>query len=451
MSRTRSLDYLSTPLRRARSSARVGRVRELGARTAIVTGLSDVASLGHRLRFAAGGNVVHGEVVGLTPTDTVVMMEHSADWLRIDHPAVHLGPFRLYPDESWLGRIIDSEGRAVDGGGLLQGPKGIGLENAPPPATSRRAMGGGLATGYAVFDSVLPIVRGQRIGLFSGSGVGKSSLMAAFARDLEADVVVIGMIGERGREVREFVERVLGRKGLARSVVVAATSDQSALARRRAAFTAMAVAEHFRDAGQHVLLMIDSVTRLAEAHREIASVSGEPAAMRGHPPSLMPLLAGFAERAGPGSDAQGDITAVMTVLVSGSDMDEPVADILRGLLDGHFVLSRTIAERGRFPAIDVLQSVSRALPHAATSSENELVQRVRRSLSLFEESEIMVRAGLHHPGADDDLDTAIRLFPRLDAFCSERNAGERRAAFERIAEIFDGQAARAPSPGPVQD
>lgn len=439
MPETQSLEFLTAPLRRLKPTARVGRVRKVGSRVATVSGLSDIAAVGHRIRFGNGKLGVTGEVVEVTQSDVMVMLDNAVDWLRIDDAALHLGAFRLFPDDSWLGRIIDSDGRPLDGRGLLQGARAVALENTPPPATERRVLGHPLATGYAIFDTVLPIVRGQRIGLFSGSGVGKSSLMASFARDLEADVVVIGLIGERGREVREFVERVLGKKGLARSIVVAATSDRSALARRRAAFTAMAAAEHFRDRGKHVLLMIDSVTRLAEAHREIATASGESVAMRGHPPSLTQLLSSLSERAGPGAAGQGDITAIMTVLVSGSDMDEPVADILRGLLDGHFVLSRSIAERGRFPAIDVLQSVSRALPHAASEDENTLIQAMRSALSLYEESEIMIRAGLHQPGASSDLDRAIRLFPSLDDFCAERNGADRRAAFVALASLLAEQ------------
>lgn len=448
MPETQSLDLLTAPLRRLKPTARVGRVRKVGNRVAVVAGLSDIAAVGHRIRFEAGAQTVNGEVVEVTPTDVVVMIDSAVDWLRIDHAALHLGPFRLFPDDSWLGRIVDCDGRPLDGRGLIRGAEAVSLEASPPQATERRALGGPLETGYAIFDTVLPIVRGQRVGLFSGSGVGKSSLMGAFARDLEADVVVIGLIGERGREVREFVERVLGRKGLARSIVVAATSDRSALARRRAGFTAMAVAEHFRDQGKHVLLMIDSVTRLAEAHREIATASGESVAMRGHPPSLTQLLSSLAERAGPGAAGQGDITAIMTVLVSGSDLDEPVADTLRGLLDGHFVLSRAIAERGRFPAIDVLQSVSRALPHAANMEENALIRTMRGNLSLYEESEIMVRTGLHQPGASADLDRAIHLYPALDAFCAERNKSGRTTAFAKLAGLLDDAGASGAEAAP---
>jgi flagellum-specific ATP synthase len=308
-------------------------------------------------------------------------------------------------------------------------------------------MGGRLATGVAVFDTLLPIVRGQRIGLFAGSGVGKSTLLGKLARGLAADVVVIALIGERGRELRAFVEGVLGAEGMARSVVVAATSDRSPLERRRCAQAAMAVAEHFRDSGRHVLLLADSVTRFAEAHREIALAAGEPAALGGHPPSLAHQVMSLAERAGPGAGDQGDITAVFTVLVAGSDMEEPVADILRGVLDGHVVMDRAIAERGRYPAIDLLRSVSRSLPDAASAEENALISAARRLLGAYDRAEMMIRAGLYAKGSDPVVDEAIRIWPALDAFLAEDAPGGVPASFARLAECLAApQAAQRPSP-----
>lgn len=421
MEQLRSLDLMSAVVARHPVVRRVGRIKSLASNLVRVSGLSDVASIGDRVCFEGRSERDRGEVVGVSADDLNVLVDGSVAGLRIGQAVRHTQDAGISPDQSWLGRVIDGEGDPLDGEPIVAGERAIALQAPPPPATARRALGPRLATGYALFNTLLPIVRGQRLGVFSGSGVGKSSLMAAFARDMEADVIVIALIGERGREVKQFVERVLGKKGLQRSVVIAATSDQSALARRRAAFTAMAVAEFFRDQGQHVLLMLDSITRLAEAHREIASASGEPSSMRGYPPSMVNLLAGFAERAGPGADGQGDITAVLTVLVSGSDMEEPVADTLRGLLDGHVILSRRIAERGRFPAVDILQSVSRSLPEAATDEENQLISVARQTLGIFEESEIMVRSGLYQPGANPELDVAIRLQPALDAFAAERS------------------------------
>jgi flagellum-specific ATP synthase len=230
---------------------------------------------------------------------------------------------------------------------------------------------------------------------------------------------VIALIGERGRELREFTEHVLGPSGMARSVIVAATSDQSALTRRRCASTAMAVAEHFRDQGLHVLLLADSITRFAEAHREVALAAGESPALRGFPASLTQAIMGLAERAGPGPQFAGDITAIFSVLVAGSDMDEPVADIVRGVLDGHVVLDRKIAERGRFPAIDLLRSVSRSLPNAASADENHLIAEARRLLGAWERAELMVQAGLYATGSDPAIDAALRVWPSLDRFLAE--------------------------------
>jgi flagellum-specific ATP synthase len=277
------------------------------------------------------------------------------------------------------------------------------------------------------------LVRGQRIGLFAGSGVGKSSLLAKFARGVAADVAVIALVGERGRELRDFTERVLGPAGLARSVVMTATSDQSPLMRRRCALSAMAVAEHFRDQGLHVLLLVDSVTRFAEAHREVALASGEQASLRGYPPSTAHSIMALAERAGPGPRDSGDITAVFSVLVAGSDMDEPVADIVRGTLDGHVVLDRKIAERGRYPAIDLLRSVSRALPEAASPAENALIADARRTLGAYDRAEMMVQAGLYVQGTDPVVDRAIRLWSQLDGFLAEdAPAGGPDASFARL-------------------
>jgi flagellum-specific ATP synthase len=313
----------------------------------------------------------------------------------------------------------------------------------PPKAAGRRHMGERLDTGLSVFNTILPIVRGQRIGLFAGSGVGKSTLLAKLAQHMEADVVVMALIGERGREVNHFVEQVLGPEGMRRAVVVAATSDQSPLVRRRCAWAAMTIAEHFRDQGKNVLLLADSVTRFAEAHREISAASGEAPALRGFPPSVTPLITGMCERAGPGTGDQGDITAVFSVLVAGSDMDEPIADILRGVLDGHIVLNREIAERGRFPAIDVSRSVSRSLPAAATKEENDLILDVRKYLGSYEQSEVMIRAGLYSEGTDPVLDTAVKLWPELDGFFGRDDPNGVKSSFDRLKLLLRRAAAGA--------
>lgn len=409
---------LTQEIGRIRTSRPIGRVVTAGGATLVVRGLQTRAALGDRVEIRTA-RACGGEVVGIGMESLSVLPDDGMEGLAIGTEVALDGPATISPDNAWIGRVIDPLGRPLDGRPLFPGDVPRSLRADPPAPARRRRLGARLSTGKAAFDTVLPIVRGQRIGLFAGSGVGKSSLLGSFARALAADVVVIALIGERGRELREFTETVLGPEGMARSVVVAATSDRSPLLRRRCALTAMAVAEHFRDQGLHVLFLADSVTRFAEAHREIALSAGESASLRGYPPSLQHAIMALAERAGPGAEGQGDITAIFSVLVSGSDMEEPVADILRGVLDGHVVLDRRIAERGRYPAIDLLRSVSRSLPWAATDAENELIARTRRLLSAWDRAEMMVQAGLYQKGTDPTVDLAIRHWPALDAFLAE--------------------------------
>ncbi|AXC50994.1 FliI/YscN family ATPase [Paracoccus suum] len=392
---------------------RLGRIVSIGAGVVTVGGIGTRAAIGDRLQFATG---VAGEVVRLGPEGASALIEGSLDGLAIGALAELGARAQIAPHDGWLGRVVDCFGNPLDGRPLNAGAVPRAFRAPPPQAAERGRLGARIRTGLAAFDTLLPIVRGQRIGLFAGSGVGKSTLLGNLSRGMECDVAVIALIGERGRELREFVEEVLGPEGMARAVIVAATSDQSPLLRRRCAWAAMTVAEHFRDAGKHVLFMADSITRFAEAHREIALAAGEAPSYRGFPASTAHLIMSLAERAGPGVEGSGDITGIFSVLVAGSDMDEPVADILRGVLDGHVVLDRAIAERGRFPAVDVLRSVSRSLPAAASAAENALLMRARAMLGAYAESELMIRAGLYAPGSDPQLDEAVRLNPAIDRF-----------------------------------
>lgn len=399
-----------------------GLVHAIQAGVVLVSGLNNHAALGDRVEFHLPGTArLQGEVIALQARFAAILPEGPSEGLHIGARAELLFAPRLSPAESWIGRIIDPLGQPLDGRPLEAGPEARRYRTAPPPAATRNRLGGRLQTGLAVFDTILPIVQGQRLGLFAGSGVGKSTLLSALAKGVAADVVVIGLIGERGRELREFVEEVLGPEGMARAVVVAATSDQSPMMRRRCAWAAMTVAEFFRDQGLHVLFLADSITRFAEAHREIALAGGESPSYRGFPPSVSNLIMALAERSGPGPRGAGDITGIFSVLVAGSDMEEPIADILRGVLDGHVVLDRAIAERGRFPAIDVLRSVSRSLPQAASAAENGLLARARAMLGAYTESELMIRAGLYSAGADPNLDEAVRLYPGLDDFVTRQS------------------------------
>ena len=424
-----------------------GAVHAIQAGVVLVAGLNDHAALGDRVRFdMPGGAELAGEIIALEGRIASVLTEGPAEGLHIGARAELLFSPAIAPSESWVGRIIDPFGRPLDGRPLGAGPAERPYRAAPPPAATRKRLGTRLATGLAIFDTLLPLVRGQRVGLFAGSGVGKSTLLSNLAKGVAADVVVIAMIGERGRELREFVESVLGPEGMARAVVVAATSDQSPLMRRRCAWAGMSVAEHFRDQGKHVLFLADSITRFAEAHREIALAGGESPSYRGFPPSTSNLIMALAERSGPGPEGAGDITGIFSVLVAGSDMEEPVADILRGVLDGHVVLDRAIAERGRFPAIDVLRSVSRSLPHAATSDENRMIAKARAMLGSYSESELMIRAGLYSPGSDPILDEAVRLYPGLDHFVTLASPSVAQS-FAMLGESLSPGAARGGARG----
>ncbi len=426
-------EQLSAEVQAVRPVRNIGRVHRIYGGVIEVTGLSGVAGQADLVEIGPPGQAGRlGEVIGLTPDLVTVLPDGDVEGLAIGEAVTLMGSGEIAPDDSWIGRVIDPFGKALDGRPILRGVQARPLRGVPINPTERRVLGARLETGMKVFNTLLPIVRGQRIGLFAGSGVGKSTLLAKLARGVHADVVVIGLIGERGREVREFVERVLGPEGMKRAVVVAATSDQSPLVRRRSAWTMMAVAEHFRDQGKHVLLLADSVTRFAEAHREIALASGEESSLRGFPPSTAHQITSLCERAGPGAENQGDITAVFSVLVAGSDMEEPVADILRGVLDGHVVLDRKIAERGRFPAIDLLRSVSRALPDAASDAENTLISLARQRLGAYDRSEMMIQAGLYTPGTDPVLDAAIEAWPKLDAFLAQDEWENTQASFRDL-------------------
>lgn len=416
---------------------KVGRVSSVSGGVVRVTGLGDDARIGSRITIQRrSGEVLVGETVQLDNGGIVALPEGPMDGIGLDDRVILSGESVIAPDNSWIGRIIDPNGNPLDGRPLATGVVSRPLQNPPPPPGTRRALGSRLDTGLALFNTVLPIVRGQRLGLFAGSGVGKSTLLGNFAQKVEADVVVIGLIGERGREVRQFVDEVLGPEGLARTVVIAATSDQSPLTRRRCAWTSMAVAEHFRDQGLSVLLIADSITRFAEAHREVAVAAGEAPVLRGYPPSTAHQIMSLCERAGPGAETGGDITAIISVLVAGSDMEEPIADILRGVLDGHIVLDRAIAERGRFPAVDVLRSVSRSLPNCASASENNSISTYRRILSTYSANELMISAGLYTAGSDPEIDRSIAVWPDLDAFAARQQDNGIAEAFSTLDVIL---------------
>lgn len=394
-----------------------GRVVALRGLVVAIAGPTGAMPIGGRLVIETDSRMIPCEVVGIEHHQVLAMPFGSVEGIRQGARA-YVGQRLpgLKPDPSWLGRVLNAFGEPLDGRGPLPlGPRMMAFRAQPPAAHTRRRLGDPLDLGIRVIDTFLTSRRGQRMGIFAGSGVGKSVMLSMIARNANADMAVIGLIGERGREVQEFIEDDLGTDGLARSVVVVATSDEGPLMRRQAAWTTMAIAEFFRDCGQNVLLMMDSVTRFAMAQREIGLATGEPPTSKGYTPTVFSELPRLLERAGPGP-GEGTITGFFTVLVDGDDHNEPVADAVRGILDGHIVMERAIAERGRYPAVNVLKSISRTLPGSADPAYWPIVQAARASLSTYSDLEELIRIGAYKTGANADVDAAIKLFPELENF-----------------------------------
>ncbi|MGF7156572.1 flagellar protein export ATPase FliI [Novosphingobium gossypii] len=411
-----SLAAAAAGLRMLTPDQRYGRVVAVRGALIEVDGLQGAARIGSRVTLRSHAGAIEAEVIGLDHGIAHCMPFNEPDGIASGSRAdLSAGQFGLRVSPGWLGRVVDGLGRPIDDKGPLpQGPDQRRIKSAPPPASSRARVGARIDTGVRALDLFAPLCRGQRLGLFAGSGVGKSTLLSMLARWTECDVAVIGLIGERGREVQEFIQDDLGEEGLARSVVVVATSDEPALLRRQAAWTTLAICEHFRDAGLDVLCLMDSVTRFAMAQREIGLAGGEPPATKGYTPTVFAELPRLLERAGPGLAGQGTITGLFTVLVDGDDHNEPVADAVRGILDGHIVITRQIAERGRYPAIDVLRSVSRTLPHCLDPQDNATRLAARAELATWKDMEEMVRLGAYRAGASAEVDRAVALAPRIE-------------------------------------
>jgi flagellum-specific ATP synthase len=422
-----------------------GRVAGVQGLLVEVAGTADSLAIGTRLKLEGGRNgSIAAEVVGFRNGHALVLPFAQLDGVRMGCKAwVEAEAAELHPARGWLGRVINALGEPVDGKGPLPfGPAAYRLRGTPPAAHARSRVGAKIDLGVRVINQFTTACQGQRLGIFAGSGVGKSVLLSMLARNTEADVVVIGLVGERGREVQEFLEDDLGPEGLARSVVVVATSDESALMRRQAALATLSTAEYFRDQGLQVLCLMDSVTRFAMAQREIGLASGEPPATRGYTPSVFAELPRLLERAGPGVQGSGSITGLFTVLVEGDDHNEPVADAVRGILDGHIVLERAIAERGRYPAVNVLRSISRTMPGCNRPEEQKLIDEARRVLATYDNMAELIRLGAYRAGADADVDVAIKLFPKLDAFMRQ---GKTESAnlddgYKQLAAILSGKA-----------
>ncbi|MBR0851504.1 flagellar protein export ATPase FliI [Bradyrhizobium diazoefficiens] len=405
-----------------------------------VAGPIHAMSVGARLVIETGVNrSIPCEVIGFSGSNAVVMPFAGLDGVRRGCKAVIANAAnQVRPCAAWLGRVVNALGEPIDGKGPLpQGPSPMPFRNAPPPAHSRKRVGAPLDLGVRAMNTFLTCCRGQRMGIFAGSGVGKSVLLSMLARNVDADVSVIGLIGERGREVQEFLQDDLGEEGLARSVVVVATSDEPALMRRQAAYLTLAVAEYFRDEDQDVLCLMDSVTRFAMAQREIGLSAGEPPTAKGYTPTVFTELPKLLERAGPGM-GEGAITAVFTVLVDGDDHNEPIADAVRGILDGHIVMQRSIAERGRYPAINILKSVSRTMPKSADPQFWPTIQRARQVMATYADMEELIRLGAYRAGSSPEVDEAIRLHEPLEAFL--RQGKDERASlaegYGQLAQIL---------------
>ncbi|GAB5387535.1 MAG: flagellar protein export ATPase FliI [Alphaproteobacteria bacterium] len=447
------IDTYRSEIERIEPDALYGRVTAVMGMLVEVGGIDNHLAVGARITVEAqGGRKVPCEVVGFRDGRGLLMPFTSLDGIGLGCRAVVAqAQAVVWPGHGWLGRVVNALGEPVDGKGpLIDGELPIPLRNTPPPPHQRNRMGDKIDLGVRPINTFLSLCRGQRMGIFAGSGVGKSTLMGMLARDATADINVIGLLGERGREVQEFIEDILGPEGLARSVVVVATSDESPLMRRQAAYMTLSVSEYFRDNGLDVLCMMDSVTRFAMAQREIGLSAGEPPTSKGYPPTTFSELARLLERAGPGAGEQsGSITALLSVLVDGDDHNEPIADATRGIIDGHIVLDRAIAERGRYPAINILKSVSRAMPGCNTEDQTTLVTEARSYLSAYEDMAELIRLGAYKKGSDPKVDKAIHLYPQLEAFLKQ-GQGEvtgLQEGYDRLAQILQSAGANQPGSG----
>ena len=391
-----------------------GRVSRMVGLTIEVEGIQ--AAVGDAVRILpSGGPVLEGEVVSVTGKSLACMPYGDPVGVRYGTPVQSLGRQpSVMVGNSLMGRVLDGLGRPIDGGPVPWDLEEVGMTVDSPHPLNRELIERQVSMGIRSLDTLVPCGRGQRLGIFSGSGVGKSTLLSMIARGTSADVSVLALVGERGREVSEFVKRDLGEEGLARSIIVVATSDEPALLRIRAAFTATRIAEWFRDAGKDVVLMMDSLTRFAMAQREVGLSAGEPPATKGYPPSVFSLLPRLLERAG--SAERGSITGIYTVLVEGDDMNEPIADAARSMLDGHIVLSRQLATSGHYPSIDVLESISRLEPAVVSTERRRMSVELRRLLSAYRDAKDLIEIGAYVGGTNPSVDRAMAMKDFIDAF-----------------------------------
>jgi flagellum-specific ATP synthase len=400
---------------------RYGRVTGVSGLLLEIGGVPQSLAVGGRCDVITRDNRhVPCEVVGFRDRRALVMPFGAVEGVSLGCKAEVLASVpAIHPTDQWLGRVINAFGEPLDGRGPLPvGPKAYPLRSRPPQAHLRRRVQGKLDLGVRAINTFLTCCRGQRMGIFSGSGVGKSILLSMLARYTTSDSTVIGLIGERGREVQEFLEDDLGPEGLKHSVVVVATSDESPLMRRQAAYMTMAIAEYFRDRERDVLCLMDSITRFAMAQREIGLSAGEPPTSKGYTPTVFAELPKLLERAGPGV-GKGSVTGLFAVLVEGDDHNEPISDAVRGILDGHIVLDRAIAERGRYPAVNILRSISRTMPGCNAPEENAVVAQARQHLATYEDMAELIRLGAYRKGSDAKVDEAMKYYPAIEQFLTQ--------------------------------
>lgn len=418
-----------------------GLVTEVTPSYCRVSGLSEFVELGECVRIGAPKDGALGQVVRVSKEGAIVKSFDNRVRIGLNSPAYRAGPIAVAPNLDWSGRVLDAFARPIDEHGpLSEGDSAFDVDAAAPKAMRRARVNVGVRTGVKAVDCFTPICAGQRIGIFAGSGVGKSTLLAMLARAPGFDNVVICLVGERGREVREFLDEVLGGQA-SEAIVVVATGDESPMMRRLAPLTATTIAEYFRDMGRNVLLIVDSVTRFAHASREVALAAGEPPVAHGYTPSIFADIPRLLERAGPGEEGSGSITGVYSVLVDGDNHNDPIADCVRGTLDGHIVLDRAIAEQGRYPAIDLKASISRLAHHAWKPEQRHLVQKLRALVSRYEDTRDLRMLGGYQRGADPELDQAVQLVPKLyDALTQSPQSPPSADPFREVADRLQGAA-----------
>lgn len=437
------LDSLKQAISNIKPIQIAGTISSVKGITIEVKGLSEYVTIGSQCIISKNSSIekdLLAEVISIKDNIVVLMPYGETSGIGSNSKITIADSENIiWPDDSWKGRVLNAFAKPIDEKGLLPyGDKAYSLVASPPNPQKRKRLGPKIDLGVKALDCFTSCCQGQRMGIFAGSGVGKSVLISMLTKYSQTDIKVIGLIGERGREVQEFIQEYLGEEGLKEAIVVVATSDEPALMRKRAAFLTMTIAEYFRNQGKQVLCIMDSITRLAMAQREIGLAAGEPPTTKGYTPSVFSEMPKLLERAGPGIET-GDITGIFTVLVEGDDQNEPISDCVRSIIDGHIVLERSIYERGRYPAVDILRSVSRALPKCNNDRENNIIQKARMLLSIYNDMAEMIRLGAYKKGSDAEVDNAVKYFPKIEEFLKQK-PGEYSSmndSFNMLAKILE--------------